>query len=418
MFLMETKNQSEFVMKELHSLAYTSSFTVPPHGHGGGGLALLWNQKVKLEVLDSCDNYIDTTISYKNQRFLATFTYGEPDHTKRREVWDKISDLGVARENPWFLTGDFNEIMDNSEKQGGPPRSEASFGDFREFLSKNDLYDIQHTGNSLSWRGVRGTHLVHSRLDRALSNSAWAEAFPTGRSIYLPFEASDHRPIITFFEPTLQKKRGLFRYDRRMKSNEKIKQLVAKAWGEEPEATVEQRISKCRKEIAKWNRQHHQNSKRVIEEKKKQLDEAMSSRVADESRIQNINAFLKAAYKEEESYWKQRSRQLWLALGDKNSGYFHAVTRDRKRINTITMIEKENGETCYEEGKIAETVSNFYAELFTSQERDRATMVDGILDPRVTEEDNKILTADPTKEEVKHALFAIHPDKAPGLLSD
>ncbi|CAA7020161.1 unnamed protein product [Microthlaspi erraticum] len=432
---METKNQSEFVLKELHSLAYNSNFIVPPHGHGGGGLALFWNEKVKVEILSSCDNFIDTHITYKRSFMLLSpmanqttqreekygkrsLTWGKqetvPDHTKRREIWEKISDLGETRDSPWFLTGDCNEILANTEKQGGPRRSEASFGDFREFLSKNDLYDIQHTGNSLSWRGTRNTHLIHSRLDRALSNSAWTEVYPTGRSIYLPFEASDHRPIITFFEPVLQKKRGLFRYDRRMKSNEIIKKLVAKAWKHNPEATVEQRISRCRKEIAMWNRQYHQNSKRAIEEKKQQLEEAMSARIADENRIQSINALLRAAYKEEESYWKQRSRHIWLALGDKNSGYFHAATRDRKRINSITMLEDESGNTWYEENQIVGVISKYYSELFTSHERDRATMVNTILEPRVSDEENKTLTAEPTKEEVKNALFAIHPDKAPG----
>lgn len=162
-FLMETKNTEEVITNLLPFFDYESRFLVPPHSPGGGGLAIYWKKDIDLHVLCSCNNYIDTSISYKNNIFVATFVYGEPDHTKRRDVWNEIINLAFSREEPWFLTGDFNDILENCEKTGGPTRTEGSFGDFRAFISQGDLYDIQHSGNSLSWRGVRYTHLIHSR---------------------------------------------------------------------------------------------------------------------------------------------------------------------------------------------------------------------------------------------------------------
>ncbi|CAA7040441.1 unnamed protein product [Microthlaspi erraticum] len=412
---METKNSEELVLKETKSLGYTSHFIVPPHGHGGRRLALLWNQKLQINIITATDNYIDASITYKDKFFYATFLYGEPDKTKRGEVWEQISDLTAARVSPWFLTGDFNDILDNTEKQGGPIRSEASFGVFREFMATNDLYDLQHTGNSLSWRGVRYDHLIHSRLDRAVANSAWSEMFPTGRSAYLRYEASDHRPIISFFEPTLKKRRGLFRYDRRMKNNEEIKKLVDKTWKANLSQTVQGKISACRREISRWNRKHHWNSKKIIEDLKKRLDEAMSARVPDEAAIQEINANLKTNYKKEEDFWKQRSMQLWLALRDKNTGYFHAVSRNRKRVNTIVMLEDKQGKACFEESEIATIISEYYNDLFTTiEEPRRKNIVDQTLSPCISQEENLKLIELPSTEEIKEALFSIHPDKAPG----
>lgn len=124
--------------------------------------------------------------------------YGDPDFVKRRPIWEKFKEIALTREGPWFLSGDFNDIVDNSEKHGGPERAEGTFVDFRSFLSECDLYDIRHCGNPLSWRGVRHTHVVTCRLDRAVANSIWAEEFPNGRCQYLKFEGSDHRPIVTF----------------------------------------------------------------------------------------------------------------------------------------------------------------------------------------------------------------------------
>ena len=36
-------------------------------------------------------------------------------------------ELGKAREDAWLLTGDFNDLLDNEEKVGGPLRWEGSF---------------------------------------------------------------------------------------------------------------------------------------------------------------------------------------------------------------------------------------------------------------------------------------------------
>lgn len=40
---------------------------------------------------------------------------------------------------------------------------------------------------------------------------------------------------------------------------------------------------------------------------------------------------------------------------------------------------------------------------------------DGEVVNRISQEDNDVLMAEVTREEVKHAIFAMHPDKAPGL---
>lgn len=98
--------------------------------------------------------------------------------------------------------------------------------DLRSFYSEGDLYDLPHSGDFLSWRGKRGDYLVRCRLDRAAANSAWAEMFPTARIQYLDYEGSDHRPIVTIVEPERNKRKGMFRYDRRLKDNIEVKALV------------------------------------------------------------------------------------------------------------------------------------------------------------------------------------------------
>ena len=92
---------------------------------------------------------------------------------------------------------------------------------------------------------------------------------------------------------------------------------------------MQARLALCRKAICKWCKMFHENSRKVIEELREELDEQMSKDEPNEERIQNINKLLLKAYLSEEAYWKQRNRQLWLTLGDSNSEYFHAVTKSQ-----------------------------------------------------------------------------------------
>lgn len=142
---METKNQESMVLKELECMQLDHHYIVPPHSPGEGGLYLGWKKELTVSILSASDNYIDAKILHKGKSFQATFVYGAPEHSKRQEVWNQVTNLASAADEPWFLTGDFNDIIDNGEKSGGVERAEGTFGAFRTFISRNDLFDIKHT---------------------------------------------------------------------------------------------------------------------------------------------------------------------------------------------------------------------------------------------------------------------------------
>lgn len=127
-----------------------------------------------------------------------------------------------------------------------------------------------------------------------------------------------------------------------------------------------------------------------------------------------INVNLLKAYKAEEEYWRQRSRQLWLTLGDSNTGYFHVSTKARKSKNRLTVIEDERGIPWFEEEQIAEVICKYYDQIFTSEQHDGLHTVEKTLNQSVTAEMNEELIKGPTATEIRDATFAIHPDKAPG----
>lgn len=168
---METKNDDTSVTNSLIGLGFTNMFTVPPIGLSGG-LALLWKDGVDISVLTSSANVIDTKVNFKKKSSDISFVYGAPQQENRAAFWNFMAGLGETKSSSWLITGDFNDILDNNEKVGGPPRWEGSFLTFRSFVSHQGLWDVKHSGNPLSWRGTRYSHFIQSRLDRSLANCA------------------------------------------------------------------------------------------------------------------------------------------------------------------------------------------------------------------------------------------------------
>ena len=288
MFLMETKRQDEAVFDLYKGSDFVYHYTVPPVGLSGG-LALSWKKEIKLEVLFSSANVIDTKLQINDKTVFVSFIYGAPQQGDRAKYWEDLSVLGDQRESPWLLTGDFNDLLDNSEKVGGPLRWEGSFLAFRNFVSKNGLWDLQFSGNSLSWRGTRYSHHIKSRLDRAMANLAWFEQFPSGRSEYLRFEGSDHRPLLTHLDQNLIKKKGVFRFDRRLRENPEIRQLVEETWNSVPSNSVLTKTNEVRRNIVEWTKQQAATSKELIISTQVLLEEALSDITPDLIRIETLS---------------------------------------------------------------------------------------------------------------------------------
>lgn len=285
---METKNPTEFVLGKLAELGFEYHDLVPPTGHGAGGLALLWKQEIKLDVLDATPNLFDTSIEYQGKLFYASFVFGDTDKNKRKLLWNHLTSLAISRDSSWFITSDFNDLLSDEEKLGGPTRPEGSFYDFRTFFSEGDLYDLRHTGDPLSWRGQRGEHFVRCRLDRAAANTKWAEMFPSAWSRYLAYEGSDHKPILSVFEPAKKKRQGIFRYDRRLKDNPEVTAIIKEAWILAKHKPISGRIAAVRGAISLWNKERQYNSRKLIEEKRIELETALSCLSNDTDRIHKI----------------------------------------------------------------------------------------------------------------------------------
>ncbi|CDY40819.1 BnaC01g31370D [Brassica napus] len=212
-----------------------------------------------------------------------------------------------------------------------------------------------------------------------MSNCAWSETYPLGRCRYLRFEGSDHRPLLTYFNADKTKRRGLFRFNRALTEQEEVTEVVEKAWNSSPLDSVIGKLNNCRRNIIQWAKEKQIQSNKGIKQNQDALEIALSSPNPDTQRIEKLNTELRQAYLAEEQFWQQRSRIQWLKKGDRNTGFFHAATRTRRTINSISVIEDVQGGAVYEEEQIARVISDYFTQIFTSNGNESFSQIQGLL---------------------------------------
>lgn len=122
---------------------------------------------------------------------------------------------------------------------------------------------------------------------------------------------------------------------------------------------------------------------------------------------------LSNALKAEEMFWKQKSRVFWLREGDKNTKFFHALTKQRRARNKITQLLDADGNLVEDEEGLVVIATSYFSQIFESSNPEDIEEALSEVPMTITGSMNDSLTAPVSKWEVKLALFAMHPDKAP-----
>ncbi|XP_010462868.1 PREDICTED: uncharacterized protein LOC109125019 [Camelina sativa] len=347
-----------------------------------------------------------------------SFIYGDPVPQNRVKVWDKLSDIGSFRVDPWFMIGDFNELSGNHEKRGGALRPASSFVPFNSMIRHCGMLEFPCYGEHLSWRGNRcNNQVVRCRLDRALGNEDWQGFFPNSKVDYLDMIGSDHCPILATCLKTHIKRNRQFRFDKCWLGKDGLSGAVESGWNRtinfRPTGFVD-KIKNCRNSISWWRKNNIFSGPRLISSLKAALQEAKMDDSISQEEIRGIERKLKEAYRDEELYWQQKSRKFWLRVGDKNTKFFQASTKQRRVRNRIIGLFDTDNVWNESASGMENIATKYFEDLFRNSDAQGVSEMLQEVTPLISDTMNRDLIRDISEAEVRKALFAMHPEKTPG----
>lgn len=233
-FLMETRLDREGFDYHCRELPFQNKFIVKKP-FGGGGLALIWKEEVKLDVINFTDHHILARVVEEDGfAWLLTCFYGWPEASQKHKSWALLNHLRSFIDGPWCCIEDFNAILHSSEKQSRFPPHFKQMDDFHGLLDACNLADLGFIGYPFTWNNKRlGLDNTQERLDRVVVNTGWREKFQDSSVTHLFSHASDHKPIL-LHAWYAQRYRGrstrAFRFEEAWLTRDDCEKVIREAW--------------------------------------------------------------------------------------------------------------------------------------------------------------------------------------------
>lgn len=263
------------------------------------------------------------------------------------------------------------------------------------------------------------------RLDRILVNVTILSTYSATYTFIHPLTASDHYPTSRVLETRFPLGPLPFKYSPLWNENVAAKELIQHTWHQNIEGSPgyiwESKIKRVKYTLKDWAKicyKEPEKEKRETKAKLKNLHSTIEKRrfqQEDKSHEDKLYGQIYHINREEEQKWRIKSRQLWLKGGDKNTTFFHKQTTVQKIKNIITSIIDSEGNQQTNQGAIKQATSNHYRELLikNGEEEDYGDLLQ-YLPSRITAEINDNLSKEIEEEEIREAIWALQPDKAPG----
>lgn len=231
-FLMETKNKSEFVQRVKRRLQFQSCLVVDPVGTAGG-LAIMWDDRITIEVDSMAENFINLKCEegVRGNKMRITFVHAPHTYPKRLQLWEKLKLISAENTLHWVCLRDFNEVRFYWEKVGKRMAENYRMSSFRDCLDACSLMDIDSKGCAFTWANNReGEDYVKERLDRVVCTLEWRLMYPEAEAFALPAIGSDHSPIILSCQSTQARRKKNFRFEAFWLENDECREVVLNSW--------------------------------------------------------------------------------------------------------------------------------------------------------------------------------------------
>ncbi|KAJ0954856.1 putative RNA-directed DNA polymerase [Helianthus annuus] len=344
--------------------------------------------------------------------FYCSFVYGHVRANKRKPLWRDLEQFGgTINGGAWLVLGDFNVIMEPSERSMGSSVVTSSMEDLRDCCSNICIEDLPATGMKYTWNKSPGkSDGLLKKLDRVMSNEEFMNIFSDAITKFLPFFHSDHSPALVSIKGLKFWQPRAFKFMNFLAYKTQFIPIVSNVWQNKIRGCYMYSVVKKLKDLKKPLRKLGKEQGNLTEKVRKlsyELGLVQEAMVKDPHN-QDIRdeeagyvSALKRAMVDEEIFLQQKAKVGWLKAGDQNSAYFHKAVKGRQNKSRINSILDKEGK--FVEGQLVGDAFVKHFESFMG----RNVEVQCIRDP-------SSLISTRTDEEVKNAIFDIDDNKAPG----
>jgi hypothetical protein len=189
---------------------------------------------------------------------------------------------------------------------------------------------------------------------------------------------------------------------------------VEEGWGRERTVDIINKTVRCAEKLKGWGSRKRMRFKQEVLECSDEMEILRGAHDTTSSeRYREIQERHARLLVQEESYWRQRAKMHWLKDGDMNTKFFHMSASTRQRAKKIEKLVNEDNIEVTGQADLCAVALNYFDYLFKSNSTVHEPVL-SLIGPKISQEDNEKLLAPISKEELKTALFQMHPDKAPG----
>ena len=259
------------------------------------------------------------------------------------------------------------------------------------------------------------------RLDWVFTSAPWTLDFPNTTVVPLTRNISDHVPCVVKIDTKIPKS-TIFRFENYWVEMEGFFDIVQHVWQidpgfEDPAKCISFKMKVLRKRLLAWSKNLSKlllllsNCNKVIDF----LD------LVEETRLLSVFEWnLREIVKMQilkllefrKIYWKKRCTNRWMLLGEENTKFFQSIATERYRINTVSQVIDQNGQTVHSH----EQKASLFLQCFKNRmgvTRDPEMVFDlSTLFPRHT--DLECLVDMFSTQEIDSLVSIIPADKAPG----
>ncbi|XP_057426026.1 uncharacterized protein LOC130719415 [Lotus japonicus] len=346
---------------------------VPASG-ATGGLATLWRVGF-LEVLNSISDprflILFVKLTGIDVLIMLVNVCGPHLGEEKMIMYDEL--LGIMRrhEGGIVLGGDFNTVLNDGERKNANGVGEGDRA-FKDFVYDACVMDFPLQNAKFTWFSSRNSGLW-SRLDRWLVTEDFLMLASNVSQSVLEWSCSDHRAVAISFGNRDYGPKPFYFFNHWV-LEDGFKEMVADWWDSSliegwSGYVLMSKLKGFRGQICEWRRKKGPWGVvkiKVLEESLNDVIRRMECEgVSEELRYERLRILddLWGEYRAEERSWLAKSRVRWLKEGDRNSRFFHKVSKAKVAKKHISQLEYE-GQVLEDPTEIKNAVKQHFQSFF------------------------------------------------------